>query len=586
MPKIRILQEDLINKIAAGEVVERPASVVKELLDNSYDAGATHISIDIQEGGINKIHIVDNGEGMDKEDAEMAFKRHATSKIQQIEDLLNLKNYGFRGEALATISAVSKVTLKTRKKDQNLGTEIKIEGGQITLTTETGAPQGTSILIEDLFYNVPARKEFLKATSTEYKEILDIVDSYAIANPGTGISLVHNDKTIYNLPSDDKLEDRIRSILGSDTFEKLIPLFFEHPHLEIYGYVSKPELASERKKRQYIFVNKRPINNRSIAFNVKDAYGSLIPRNSYPVFLVFLDLPTNVVDVNVHPRKEEVKFSNDQFINTSVRSCVKSALNRTDLTPGAQDKGVPRSPFASPFVKNPFSPPTTPQTTKTSKPFSDPFWNAPYADPFGGMDDTLTPGSGMNSNFLQIHNLYIVAETETGLLIYDQHAVHERIIYEQLISKHQKKNQTGQTQGLLTPIVLNLSAQESTILAEHLETLKEAGFEIEEFGGNSYKITQVPAILSQFDIKGIIHEILDDLEEHQETKKVDSQSNKILTYLACRSAYKAGDLLHQEEIAAMIEKLKLADIEYTCPHGRPVKIELTWKELSRMFKRT
>ena len=653
MNRIKILSDDLVSKIAAGEVVERPASVVKELLDNAIDSGANHITIEIEEGGIKKILVADNGTGMSKEDAELAFKPHATSKISTEEDLLNINSYGFRGEALSSISAVSKVTLKTRPSADNLGTEIKIEGGKTVSVAETGAPAGTSILVEELFYNIPARIEFLKSPQAEYRAILDITDAHAIANPKIGFTLTNNGRTVYSFPKDHQMDDRLREIFGIDTFEKLLPIFFEHPHIEIYGFAGKPEIATENKKQQYIFVNGRRIFDKSIAFAVKEAYSSLIAKDAYPLYTVFIDVPANIVDVNVHPRKEEVKFSNSQLIFNSVKDSIKKALDRANLTPGSQhaagtagSSGFP--PYSSPFGEPPPLSPTygSPFGSKPAGGFSKgssynspwpkpapargkpsiskpPAFNSPYkppasggfgtgqnqagSPPFGsppkdpfGFDDfgydyppygSQGQQAGMDlntqnsSNIMQIHNLYVISEAETGIMVYDQHALHERIIYERLKAAHGEQKEEGNIQMLLTPIVVNLSVQEAEIINEYITTLEEAGFKIENFGGHSYKITQVPAILADKDLKILIHELIEDLENTEGLKEIDSKSDKMLTYLACRTAYKSGDLIPQEEISAMIEKLNTAEIPYTCPHGRPLKVEITFSELEKMFKR-
>lgn len=839
MGKIKILSEELVNKIAAGEVVESPASVVKELLDNAFDAKSSIVTVEIEEGGIKKILIADNGMGMTKEDAELAFKPHATSKISNESDLLNIKMYGFRGEALSSIAAVSKITLKTRVSGADTGTEVKIEGGQLISISDIGCPAGTSILVEDLFYNVPARKEFLKTPQTEYKDILEIVNAHALANPLIGISLTHNAKNIYTFPKEDKLEDRVRGILGADFIEKLAPLFFEHPHLEIFGYVAKPEIASERKKNQYLFVNKRAINNRAINFAIKDAYGTLIPNNTYPPFIIFIDVPANIVDVNVHPRKEEVKFTNEQFIFTSVKSAVKKSLDRVNLTPGSQDKkpGFGDSPFGGGFgagsggfggtggfggaggfggsrgyggaggfgttgqrktgtfggsggsVNSPFGKPNafdntykfgtstsseikdsskldgqsgnqnqpdtskednktidlsqndfsqnddekkdntnlfkspfdsdnkdddnkdditkdekekneqnqgddskdkfsdvvkdssdltddnnttdntkadstqqdkkedenkdnqqdttnspsandTDDTNKTdtksndqyqdnknstntnnqfgmnnqlgygsnsfgnqynnrpnqnfgnrgfgNSPYNnpDPFWDDPMDYEQDGFGNNFGQNQVSNSKIMIVHNLYIVTESEDGIIIYDQHAVHERIVYEELLNSSKEEKQAGINQPMLTPVIVNLSIHENEIVSEYLDELQKLGFIIEEFGRNTYKINQVPSVMVNRDVKALFHEIIEDLSSDEKPKETDSKSNRMLKFLACRTAYKAGDVIPLEEAQALIEKLSQMDNEYTCPHGRPVKVELNLKELSKMFKRT
>lgn len=768
MSNIKILPEDLVSKIAAGEVVERPASVVKELLDNSLDARASQITIEIENGGINKILVIDNGTGMDKDDLQLAFKPHATSKINNIDDLLNIKSYGFRGEALSSIASVSKVTVKSRKNDSNTGYELKIEGGNQISLNETGCAVGTSIEIKDLFYNVPARKEFVRSDQAEYKAILQVVNAHAIANHTIGMNFINNNKSIYTLVKDQSLESRISDIVGKDNYSAMTPLFFEHPHLEIYGFTGKPEIASENPKNQYIFVNKRKINDKSISFAIKESYSSLIPKNYYPQYVLFIDVPPNIVDVNVHPRKEEVKFSNQNLIFSSVKTAVQKALDRANLTPGAT---TPKDPFAStnpfgkpdplapfgtqkPFGSTPFgSKATTPSpfgaktkpfgtplgstyggfgspapynpgfktpqnittnplgtvgttdnnkaqqsnsnetpitsnptvkntidlkdkdkkdlnsnptdinantansdTTKdktqgsinltdnkdqdqkdikptspitSTDPFtfpagnsnkdpykanqsSDPFAQMPYKDPFAtnpykdpyyddfGMPKPYNfndgygdygatyPGTSTQPIFgdmIYIQNLYIAVEGPNGLEIYDQHAVHERIIYERLLKNHLNKKENSDSQKLLTPIILNLSVDESDTIKQNLDKIEKSGIYLEEFGPNSYKITEVPTILAELDLKAIIRELIEDLENKEQIKDTDNQTDKILTYLACRSAYKAGDIIPDIEVEAMINQLETTEVKYTCPHGRPVKVEISIDELAKMFKR-
>lgn len=618
MGKIKILPQELVNRIAAGEVVEKPASIVKELLDNSFDAQANQVTVEIEEGGIKKIHVVDNGTGMDSDDAQMAFHAHATSKISNDDDLLNIRSFGFRGEALASIAAVSKVTLKTRTSQANLATEIKIEGGQVISVSETGGSVGTSILIEDLFYNVPARKEFLRAPASEYKDILDVINAHAMAKPEVGLTLINGGRTVFSFPKNHQLEDRVREILGSDYYEKLVPIFYEHPHVEIYGFVGKPEIAAERKKHQYIFVNKRNIENKSISFAAKDAYGSLIPKNTYPIFIIFIDVAPNIVDVNVHPRKEEVKFTNDALIFESVRSAVKKSLDRANLSPGSlpgspSGFNIPQSDTPTPF-NSPFggSAPRTPNINQPFSPTKSPFAKSPFSSPFGSPSPfSKTPTTPQNDSLwdklpweedefskpiqntigkaylkvLSVHHLYFVAESESGIDIYDQHAVHERILYEKLTKKHEADNMEQPAQTMFTPIVVNLSIEEAEFIKEIIPQLAESGFVLEEFGPNTYKVTQVPVVMEKVDIKTLLHELIADLQ-NEDLAKIDSQSNKILTYLSCRLAYKAGDTIPMEGVTELISQLDTMDNKYTCPHGRPVKVELSLKELSKMFKRT
>ena len=657
MSLIKLLPESIVSKIAAGEVVEKPASVVKELLDNSYDAKALNITVEIEDSGEKKILIVDDGTGMDRDDAINAFKIHATSKLNSEEDLLNIHQFGFRGEALASIAAVSKVTLKTRRNQDPLGSKVYIEGGNIISVEDIGCQAGTSILIEDLFFNVPARKQFLKQAQSEYRAILEVINAHAMASPHVGLQFINNGKVIYSFPKDDQLEDRIKEVIGKDIYDQTVGLFYEHPHLEIYGVAGKPQTATERVKNQYIYVNKRRIFDKTISAAVRDAFQTLIPKNFYPQFVIFIDIPANILDVNVHPRKEEVRFSNGQLIFTGIRECIKKAIERNNLTPGAENQtpgiskedpfgadpfgnpslGSPmqNNPFApkpsagaqpnpSPFERKPFAPFAANKQNplgQSFKPATSPFGNTspfnrtpsmndnsipkkanPFAfndtdndDLFGdadflsdkfGKEDKTDSFPNSQKKFLQVKNLYIITEGPNGLIVYDQHAVHERINYEKLLAIHEKGKTSGNTQKMLTPIIINLSAKDYSILNENLEELKKIGFEIEDFGANSVKVTEIPQIFIDADIPALINELIGDLENDNKIKDVDSASHRALTFLSCRSSIKANDKLDPIEISNLIAKLEETDIQYTCPHGRPVKIEFTFNELEKLFKRT
>lgn len=619
MGKIHLLSPEVSNKIAAGEVVENPSSVVKELIDNAIDARADQITIEIEEGGINKIKIIDNGSGMNAEDALLAFQRHATSKIASEDDILNIKTYGFRGEALSSIAAVSKLTIRTREQNAPMGTEIKIEGGQVISQEEIGTQAGTIITIESIFYNLPARREFLKSSQTEYRNILDIVEKYAIANHKIGFMFVNNGKVVYNFPKDHQLDDRVKHVVEQEDFSKLIPIYYEHPHIEIYGFIGKPELASERKKFQYIFVNRRAIENKSIAFAVKDAYSSLIPKNTYPAFVLFIDVPANIVDVNVHPRKEEVKFTNDKLIFSAVQDACKGALDRHNLTPGAKvaeedifgdapgmdspfaprPAGMQRPPLRTPSFNDmpmpgsmpgsPMQRPTVPGQMPRS-PFAppalrDPSQRIPFDSGFDFFPQQSPKSASSSKKFFVAHNLYIFTQEPEGVAVYDQHALHERILYSRLKAQYEAAKEQKNIQPLAIPVVLNLPAKSDSILSDNINYLENLGFKIEEFGPSTYKITEIPAVFAEKDISTIVKNILTDLEEIPSEQHKDNFHEKILAYAACRGAYKAGDVIKDEEITQLLIDIKNADIEYTCPHGRPLKFLLTKDELEKKFLR-
>ena len=641
MSKIEILPESVANQIAAGEVVERPASVVKEWLDNAVDAQASQIKIEIEKGGIQKILVTDNGTGMDEEDVNKCCLRHGTSKIATAEDLFQIKTLGFRGEALASIAAVSKLTIRSKTLDQSSGMELKIEGGKRLSLKPVGMPQGTTVLAEALFFNLPARKKFLKTLPTELHHITDTIIDQALAHAEIGFQLFHQERSLLHYPntvtksvdnllrnSKDKIsktsaaltEDtmalRIKQVLGNSIFSELIPVYFDHPHIQISGWVSKPQISHDSRYKQYLFVNGRRINDRGLTKAVKDAFGSLLPAKIYPIFVLYLKLPFDMVDVNVHPRKEEVRFVNSGLVYNSIRKSVSHALENADLTFSgfSQTKEVD---FSKDLYDLSLTPSISPLAGESDRSYkrnaphdSLPFQEAGWGDhsilhgrfsqsqkdfthtinqhasrvsepilPWGSDTETMYP-------ILQIHNLYLITQSNNGLLIVDQHAAHERVLYEKLLINFQAKKNLVQKQNLLIPAEFDLSINEADILRENLKILDQLGFEIKSKGkGNHFQILSVPAILSGKNLIRIITEVISDLKDEQLAKNIDDQSLRALTFLACRSAVKAGDKLSGPEARHIIEALEKTQIKYTCPHGRPVKVEISLKDLEKMFGR-
>ena len=652
MAKIQILSAEIANKIAAGEVVERPASVVKELVDNAVDAGASQIDIEIKEGGTRLISVSDNGEGMDEEDLLKCWQRHGTSKIKEIDDLWRVMSMGFRGEALASIAAVSKVTIKSKQKGEVSGKEITVLGGKSSGGAEynsapasVGMPEGTKVVVEDLFYNVPARKKFLKTAGTELRHIIEVVNDFALVWLEVGFSLKHNGKQVlsyfatpgvseFSAPSAVELNPEVQMqttpgvgrVLGERFVDGLLPVRLDHPHLQISGWIGKPQLCHEVKYKQWLFVNKRRVRDMGLNKVIKQAYGTLLPARVYPVYVLYLDLPPEMVDVNVHPRKEEVKFVNSQLIYSSVIRAVKYGLEAGELgwtyseelitnmekVITDQDEGEGVS------LKFGTKGGTIYNTKKNSYPSygqRSVYWdlNKPLQVsednvPYGTSQAFREPG-----RVIQIHNLYLVIQSENGLVIVDQHAAHERVMYEKFVSEFKSKNNSEQKQELLIPLELELLANERQTLEESMSIFENLGFEIELKAKSSKfkattkklkvnsssqlsivncKLLAVPVWAVNKNLIQLIKEVLHDIEEDTlvdvelSSDKIDDQSLRVLTYMACRSAVKAGDRLSEQEMRHILESLDLTQEKYTCPHGRPVKVEFSMGELERMFKRS
>ncbi|MCX6745496.1 MAG: DNA mismatch repair endonuclease MutL [Candidatus Parcubacteria bacterium] len=592
MTKIKKLDQDLINKIAAGEVVERPASVVKELVENSIDAKADQISIDLEKGGTDLIVIQDNGAGMNKEDAELSIERHATSKISTLEDLFNIQTLGFRGEALASISAVSQFTLETKTKEGIEGTSLKIENGKLKIEP-CGCAEGTRITIKDLFYNVPARKKFLKTPLTEYNHILETVTQFALINPQISFKLTHNKTLVLNLPKTNNWLERIKQVLGLDIAKDLLEIK-QQGTIEITGFIGKPEIARQNRKSQFIFVNNRAVSDFLIAKAIKDGYGSLIPRELNPVFVLSIKLPPQLVDVNVHPRKAEVKFKDTNEIFLTVLKTIQNCL-AVNLMPARlkTESGQPVKTYTlkSQATSQTFKPhvsyqqnfkniQTRPSQISQALEFSKQILNDEFEE------QKEQPMIGAWRLIGQIHNSYLLVEAPSAVLIIDQHAAAERILYERFKKEFASTN--IKSQKLLLPLTLELSARETEILKQSQKFLVDLGFDIEIFSGNSFIVNAVPQELDKLDIKQTILGLINDLEEHDfnSSKSIDEKKDLVIKYAACRTAVKFEDKLESEEqIKLLQDVIAMMDKINTCPHGRPFIMELTLDQLAKNFKR-
>ncbi len=556
MAKIHRLPEKLVSQIAAGEVIERPVYALKELIENALDAGADEISIVLEQAGLKKITVSDNGEGMSEEDLKESIHPHTTSKISTEDDLQAINTMGFRGEALSSIASISDLVIKTKQKGQVAGTQITVQAGKVKDISPVGMPFGTIVEVSNLFYPVPARKKFLKHTTTEWRYCSELVSSYAVAFPEISFQLVHNKKTILDLPKKQTRLERTVLLLGKSLLEHFMPLEHQQGYLKITGFVGTPQAAQTNQNKQFIYINNRKVTDKKISIWVKESYGTILDTAFHPSFILFMEMPPETIDVNVHPRKEQVHLLNNQLIGEEIKNAVTEVLQKHNLGFAHLER----------FSKDGLTDSFAGQLLKEETPV----WNVKEKIVVGDVQ--------------QIHDLYLIAQTNRGLIIIDQHAAHERILYEQFLDEFQKQK-IAKTIVIKKPLVIELSISDSQILEEHLDDLKMVGFVIEPFGENSFKISEVPMLFKDRDVKQIIVDVLADFGE-EGTNQIDQATNQMIMYLACRSAIKAGEKLTKEEAIRLIKKLEETNNNVTCPHGRPTKIEITLRELNKNFKRS
>jgi len=580
MPKIHLLPEELINQIAAGEVVERPASVVKELVENSIDAGATRIEIEVKEGGRKLIRVLDNGCGMSREEAHLAFQRHATSKISRLEDLHQISSLGFRGEALPSIASVAKVELLTKSQENSVGTLLKIEAGQFRFVKEYPANQGTRAEVSDLFYSTPARRKFLKSQMTETRHIIDLVTNFALAFPQIAFRLTIDGREALKLESAD-LKQRIAELFGGDVIKKLVELR-ETGIVGILGFVGKPELSKSSRTDIRFFVNSRSISNRTLSHALTSAYGDMLTKRRFPLAVIFLEVPPHLVDVNVHPQKLEVRFQDERGVHDLVYRAVKKALDREFVS--TVRKSVDTIPAysigqtSSTIKETPleYQAGLEPQETVLAKLFSTPVTEKTFPPQ---LKKEVLP---LETNFYQLFNTYILTQSGKELLIIDQHAAHERVLFEEILQNISSQTQAS-SQKLLFPETMDLTPQELTELQNNSEVLEKLGFEIQSLGGKTVMLSAIPA-LARNQTTHFLKEVLDESIHQSEAGK--DRSKTIASALACRVAVKAGDILTATEMQSLLKSLMGLNTPQVCPHGRPTLIRIPLSELERRFGRS
>jgi DNA mismatch repair protein MutL len=577
---IQVLAPEVVSQIAAGEVVERPASVVKELIENSLDAGATQILVEARGGGVKLVRVTDNGSGMPAAEVSLAFQRHATSKISNLSDLDAILSLGFRGEALPSIAAVARVEVLTRTLDEIAGTFLSIESGSTVESGERACPKGTSVTVRDLFQNVPARLKFLKSTNTESGHISNLVAQYSIAFPEVRFSLHLDGRAVLQTPGGGELYDVLIEVYGLKTAEAMIPV--GETGSPVRGYVSTPSISRSSRAYLSFFVNRRWVNSRLLARATLDAYKGLLMTGRHPIAVLGISVPNQDIDVNVHPSKTEVKFRDEQGVFTAVQRAVRSVLVSEATVPqmSRHPRAVGIPGMAGMHTSIPYKGHPSAKTIQAE------LFGGPEAD---GRSDSCQATAGLSSGSQlpilrvlgQLAATYIIAEGPDGLYLIDQHAAHERILFEQVRRQH--AGMEVEVQGMLAPLTLEVTPRQEEIIEASGDILSSYGFAFEPFGQRTYLLRAVPSVLGEGDIPQAVGEILDCLiEERGDGERED----RIVASIACHSAVKAGQVLSAEEIGQLVFDLEQSASPQTCPHGRPTMIRFTSSQLEREFGRS
>lgn len=559
MPKISKIPPHVVARIAAGEVIERPVYAVKELIENALDANATRITIQIEASGLKKIIVTDNGEGMSNQDIQESFLPHTTSKLID-ESLVGIQTLGFRGEALASIAAVSDLIIQSRNLDDTAGTQVEIKSGDVQKVLPVGMPHGTSVTIENLFYPVPARKKFLKSERTEFRHIVDLVSEYALSFPSVRFLLLHNNRVVIDVPENQSFIQRLEDVLKQPLVSNLIPVVSDDAYISVNGYIAHPQLSTSTLYKQYLFLNNRVVSDRYISSAIKQAYGTLLAKTQYPIFILHLTVPYEMVDVNVHPRKEQVSFVHKDMVISTIQNSVSQTLEKSNLhftVPPTQIYSARRGSTLS-------------EDAQMLRDAQD-LWNV--KDPI-----LLSDSQALQ----QIHSMYIMVQTKRGIVLIDQHAAHERILYEQIIKTFKKEIQKKYI--LKRHTVLSFTPSEEEIVEEYLSLFISLGFDIQK-KNKQYVLNALPALFKSRNTAQVIREIIDQLSEYGSVVTLDSITDMMISYLACRAAVKAGEKLTVPEMKRLIEKLENTQNNATCPHGRPTRIDLPLTELNKWFKR-
>ena len=663
MPNIQVLSTSLINKIAAGEVIERPASVVKEMLENSIDAGATRIEVTVEGGGIDLIRIADDGYGIHSDELILAVAPHATSKLVAADDLFDIRTLGFRGEALASVAEISHLTIRSRTKESEAGAELVIRGGEQEGPSACAAPVGTTIEVRHLFFNTPVRRKFLKSPQTEMGHTIEAFTRIALAYPQVHMVLISNDRTLHDLPATHRMAERVHAFFGSEISDAMIPIDSNDAGIRLHGYVVDPSVSRSNNRMQFLFLNGRYIRDRALQHALGEAYRGLLMVGRFPICYLHLDIPANQVDVNVHPTKSEVRFLDGGEIYRRLLQALRQKFLSSDLTArvrshesgdassdersfagvsagGSRSHGGfgasnlnPSNMSAPSFSSasfsnfaNAFGSPPSPSTSNQHLPLSAFTGQIPSFRPFDGqqsalqskqvIDDhhridrpatgpwetsdtqptttdafdtsannSIQDGSQPTSSHLgfQIHNRYLVTQDDSGMVVIDQHALHERVLYEQIRDRVLSKSM--ESQRLLIPEPITLTASEAASALEHREILSQMGIEIEPFGGDTILMTAYPAVLSNISPSEMLRVVIEPLLVAGKTPDPRDLLDDMMNMMSCKAAIKAGDKLTPHEITSLLEQRHIYQDTHHCPHGRPTALFFSRDQLDKMFKR-
>lgn len=639
MNKIRVLPDNLANQIAAGEVVERPASVIKELIENSIDAGASRLQVDVELGGRRLMQVADNGEGMTRDDAVLAFERHATSKIKTLEDLARIGTLGFRGEALASIASVGKVELITKREEDSIPTRVVIEGGRLVDVKDAARDTGTTISVRDLFYNTPARRKFMRSEATENYHLTSIVTHYALAHPGTAFTMTNNGRDVLRVSPAKDLRERAFQIFGAGMLDSLLPVDGGREYVaRITGFVSAPRERRTTRDGQYFFVNKRFVRDKTIAGGLLEGYRSVLPHGVYPVAFLFLDIPLEEIDVNVHPAKTEIRFRRGEAVKEVIADAVRSALARAGIVGDAppyeeadderssmpeplaaaataeqarmEFHVVPPSAPSQPDIKDPsplieeaaaaitalragferIETPSFEPETSDEPPVIERNWSVPDLPPLNSAAKLAQPAEPADLSTAkikplgQMHESFIIAVDDEGLLLIDQHVAHERILFDKY--RKSETDRSTESQNLLLPETIDLTPAQSEAYQLIENDLESLGFGVMRLSGRTIAIKSIPTDLPASEARNLFAELLDTIEREKKGSAKTTMRDDIAASLACRAAIKINMKLTPEKMQWLIDRLLLTSSPTTCPHGRPVILRLSTKDIERGFHRT
>ena len=618
MATIQKLPPSVVNKIAAGEVIERPASVVKELMENAVDAGARRIDVSVEKGGADLIRVADDGSGISADQLQLAIESHATSKIHDAEDLFRVTTLGFRGEALASIAEISHLVLRSRVATASSGVELEVHGGARREQAPVGCPVGTTLEIRNLFFNTPVRRKFMKTTQTEMGHISETFNRIALAHPERHFSLRHNQRVVHDLAPVSNWDERIAALFGRELAESLIEVESCDEATRFFGYVADPTVNRGNNRLQYLLLNGRYIRDRSLQYALGEAYRGLLLSGRFPIAFLQLEVPPDIVDVNVHPTKLEVRFQDGARLYRQLLSAIRNKFLTLDLTPRAASEGEEtgaHDPVKAAHHQQELRDWATGQLTHSPHPAEPPVVERSRTSavpPFRPFGDDLSPtcnevlnsqGSGRAVEDLstavslpalseaalplpgvQVHNRYLITESEDGVVVIDQHALHERVLYEQI--RERVLAGSLEVQKLLIPQSVSLSPAEAAAVLEQRETLERLGMSIEPFGGDTVLLSSHPAMVTRPDPAELLRQVADELVEGQRQPQPRDLLDELLHMISCKAAVKAGDPLAAEEIAALLEQRHLFQDTHHCPHGRPTALVFTCEELDRRFLRT